>query len=73
MKVVEELQEVEELQKSGSVKSWEVICGDETETVVLSVTRAQKDGLVKDKVIMVRNGSIRMVSWSHQAHCGQVG
>eukprot|EP00450_Noctiluca_scintillans_P032512 CAMPEP_0194543030 /NCGR_PEP_ID=MMETSP0253-20130528/85078_1 /TAXON_ID=2966 /ORGANISM="Noctiluca scintillans" /LENGTH=477 /DNA_ID=CAMNT_0039389737 /DNA_START=833 /DNA_END=2266 /DNA_ORIENTATION=+ len=61
MKVVEDLQEVEELQKSASVKSWEVICGDETGTIVLSVTRAQKDGLVKDKVIMVRNGSIRMV------------
>merc|ERR1711971_318344 len=40
---------------------FEVKCGDESGTVVLSLREAQKDVAGVDKVLEVRNGSVKMV------------
>eukprot|EP00747_Dinoflagellata_sp_TGD_P196687 gnl/TRDRNA2_/TRDRNA2_67092_c0_seq1.p1 gnl/TRDRNA2_/TRDRNA2_67092_c0~~gnl/TRDRNA2_/TRDRNA2_67092_c0_seq1.p1 ORF type:complete len:383 (-),score=101.92 gnl/TRDRNA2_/TRDRNA2_67092_c0_seq1:128-1276(-) len=61
-KVTGEVKEVSEARKDGSsTKFYEVTCGDETSQVILSLKEFQKDGLAKDKVLCIRNGSIRMV------------
>eukprot|EP00928_Gymnodinium_smaydae_P014629 TRINITY_DN15388_c0_g2_i1.p1 TRINITY_DN15388_c0_g2~~TRINITY_DN15388_c0_g2_i1.p1 ORF type:complete len:522 (-),score=91.61 TRINITY_DN15388_c0_g2_i1:102-1595(-) len=41
---------------------WECACGDETGKIVLSMTDAQKEGLTKDQVVVLRNASIKMVN-----------
>lgn len=48
--------------KRGARRFWEVTCGDETAKVVLSLTEAQKEGLDMDRVVIVRNGHIRMIN-----------
>merc|ERR1719401_2532366 len=63
LRVLEAPREVEVARKNGAgLKFWEVLCGDQTGKVVLSVTADQKEGLVPDKVIVVRNGHIKMVN-----------
>jgi len=57
MKVLEDAKEVES--KGG--KFFEVLCGDATGTVLLSLRENQKDGIGPDAVVVVRNASIKMV------------
>eukprot|EP00408_Alexandrium_pacificum_P024966 CAMPEP_0171196886 /NCGR_PEP_ID=MMETSP0790-20130122/22132_1 /TAXON_ID=2925 /ORGANISM="Alexandrium catenella, Strain OF101" /LENGTH=342 /DNA_ID=CAMNT_0011662121 /DNA_START=75 /DNA_END=1103 /DNA_ORIENTATION=+ len=62
VKVMDDLKEVEVPTKSGNtMKFWEVMVGDATGQVLLSVTEAQREGITKDKVLVVRNGSVKMV------------
>jgi len=61
-KILGEPTEVEETRKAGgSTKFYEVLCGDSTGQVVLSLKDFQKDGMEKDKVLCIRNASVRMV------------
>merc|ERR1712061_946182 len=60
LKVLEEPTEVEVTKKSGAnLKFWETVCGDESGRVVLSLTEAQKDAVIKDKTVVIRNGAIK--------------
>jgi len=62
VKVVADPKEVEATGRGGVImKFWEVDVGDETGQVVLSMTEAQKEGIVKDKVLVVRNGFVKMI------------
>merc|ERR1740121_591813 len=61
VKVVDDLREVENVGRGGPRNFWEVTCGDETGKVVLSLTEGQKAGMAKDKVLMVRNGHVKMI------------
>jgi len=42
-------------------KFYEVLCGDASGTVILSLRDNQKDGIGNDAVVVVRNGSVKMV------------
>jgi len=57
VKVLEEPKEVES--KGG--KFYEVLCGDSSGTIVLSLRDGQKDGVTKDAVFVIRNASAKMV------------
>lgn len=62
VKVLSEVKEIEEPRRSGeSAKFYEVTCGDESGQVILSLKDFQTDGISKDKVICVRNASVRMI------------
>mmetsp|Transcript_51521 Transcript_51521/g.149656 ORF Transcript_51521/g.149656 Transcript_51521/m.149656 type:complete len:498 (+) Transcript_51521:70-1563(+) len=57
-----DITEVEVTGRGGAtMKFWEATVGDETGQVVLSLTEGQKEGLAKDKVIVVRNGFVKMI------------
>jgi len=58
LKVVEEPNVIET--KAGKI--WEVLCGDATGTVVVSLRENQKDVAKKDAVIILRNCAAKMVS-----------
>merc|ERR1712087_721615 len=58
VKVVGDVEEVQS--KAG--KFWEVLCGDASGTVVVSFREHQKDVVVKDAVIELRNAGAKMVS-----------
>lgn len=57
VKVVGTLEVVES--KAG--KFWEVLCGDASGTVVVSLREQQKDAAAKDAVLEIRNGATKMV------------
>jgi histidine triad (HIT) family protein len=57
VKILDEPVEVES--KGG--KCFEVLCGDESGTVMLSLREAQKEIVAKGKSVDVRNGSVKMV------------
>lgn len=63
VKVLEDVQVVESPVKGigPPLKFFEVVCGDETGQVIVSLTEGQKDGVTKDKVLLVRNGFVKMV------------
>jgi len=63
VKVLSEVKEVENVGKYGgsAMKFFEVECGDSSARVTLSLTASQVEGFEKDRVIVVRNGSVRMV------------
>merc|ERR1712146_445836 len=49
-------------------KFFEAKCGDASGQVTLSLTEAQKESVQKDKVVIVRNGSVKMVK-GHMRLC----
>jgi len=62
VKIIGEAKEVEEQKRGGgSAKFYEVAVGDETGNVLLSLKDFQTEGMEKDKVICVRNASVRMI------------
>lgn len=62
VRIVDDLQEVQIVKNDGgTLKFWEVTCGDASGKVILSLTDSQKTGIIKDKVLFVRNGFVKMV------------
>jgi len=57
---VEAIGEAEEVESKG-LKFYEILCGDATGSVVLSLRAEQKEGLSVGKVCTVRNGAVKMV------------
>lgn len=57
---VEVIGEPEEVESRG-LKYYEILCGDSTGSVVLSVRAEQKEGLSVGKVCTIRNGAVKMV------------
>merc|ERR1712226_1777896 len=63
VRLLEEPKEVQVAKKNGgSLTFWEVKCGDESGQVTLSLTEAQKGAVTKDKVVVIRNGAVKMVN-----------
>lgn len=68
LKLLEDPHEAAEVPE-GRGHFWEVSCGDASGKVTLSLTEAQwSDGLVKEKVVMIRNGFVKMVK-GHMRLC----
>lgn len=65
VKILSEPKEVAEDSKksgsSGSVKFYEVTCGDETAQAIMSLKDSQLEGISKDKIICVRNAGVKMI------------
>jgi len=62
VKVLGEPIEADEQRKgAGHTMFYDVTCGDETGQITMSLKDTQTEGIVKHKVICVRNGSIKMV------------
>jgi len=62
VKLLDDLREISSFTKGGvEIKYWEVTCGDDTGKVVLSLKDDQRTGMVKDKLLVVRNAHAKIV------------
>merc|ERR1712050_167131 len=66
--VVKIISEASAVEGGKGASFFEVKCGDASGQVTLSLTEAQKESAQKDKVVVVRNGSVKMVK-GHMRLC----
>merc|ERR1712113_756265 len=62
VKILSEATDTISWQKDGSSARFiELVCGDETGKVILSLRDLQAEGIAKNQVLCIRNAAVRMV------------